>query len=375
MYKNFSPSCSTSKGFTLIELMVGLAVSLILTVIMYQMFANDELRNRRMTDVSAQTQNSGLALLMLERHIRNAGAGFATVDPASSSPLLNSALGCQLTTTAGTFSFAPINVRNGADGATTDSLDVMYGTGAKNTLPYAVDAVAGGGLTLTLKNTQGIAINDWVLVANAATAGSTCYIAKVTATALNAASNNTIYGSITIDSAVTAGVTTYQVFNLGPSPQLLRFALNSTGNALMQTNLLTNAVSVFADNVVNFQIQLGVDTNTDNVTDSWSEPPASIVPPATRGTTLAAGSIGFNQIKLLRVGIVTRNEVAEVPTGASCTTAGSTAPAVLPAQNAVGTVPAMPTSVAYTYSGKALCYRYRTSSMLMPIVNLINNNF
>jgi type IV pilus assembly protein PilW len=63
------------RGFTLIEIMVGLVIGLIATVIIFQVFAVSERQKRTTTGTSDAQGNGAIAMFMLERHMKMAGAG------------------------------------------------------------------------------------------------------------------------------------------------------------------------------------------------------------------------------------------------------------------------------------------------------------
>src|SRR5258708_3673161 len=62
-------------GFTLIELMVGLLISLICTLAMMAAFAGFEGQKRTTTSGNDAQQNGSYSLFQLERQIRSAGSG------------------------------------------------------------------------------------------------------------------------------------------------------------------------------------------------------------------------------------------------------------------------------------------------------------
>ena len=69
----------SKKGFTIIELMVGMLIAMIIFLVISFVFSNFE-NQKRLTTTSSDTQSSGLtAMVQLEQDLRSAGAGF--VDP------------------------------------------------------------------------------------------------------------------------------------------------------------------------------------------------------------------------------------------------------------------------------------------------------
>ena len=64
-----------SRGFTLVEVMVGVMIGLIATVVIFQVFAVSESQKRTTTGGSDAQQNGGFSLFQVERDIRMAGYG------------------------------------------------------------------------------------------------------------------------------------------------------------------------------------------------------------------------------------------------------------------------------------------------------------
>lgn len=80
------PRMIISKGFGLIEIMVGLAIGLIATIVMFQTFAVSERQKRTTTGAADAQSNGAIATFSMERDIKMAGWGvdsrvFANCDP------------------------------------------------------------------------------------------------------------------------------------------------------------------------------------------------------------------------------------------------------------------------------------------------------
>lgn len=67
------PTRTMQRGFSLVELMVGVVITLLATVIMFQIFALAERNKRTTTGASNAQTNGALALFILERETRMAG--------------------------------------------------------------------------------------------------------------------------------------------------------------------------------------------------------------------------------------------------------------------------------------------------------------
>src|SRR3989338_7895818 len=64
-------------GFSLVEIMVGMVIGLLSTIIVMQVFATFEGQKRTTTGGSDAQTNGGVGLYTIERDIRMAGYGFA----------------------------------------------------------------------------------------------------------------------------------------------------------------------------------------------------------------------------------------------------------------------------------------------------------
>ena len=80
-----------SRGFTLVEIMVGVLIGLIGTVVIFQVFAVSEGQKRTTTGAGDAQQNGVFALFQVERDLRTAGFGLAHLPvlapPAAIQPL------------------------------------------------------------------------------------------------------------------------------------------------------------------------------------------------------------------------------------------------------------------------------------------------
>ncbi len=137
-----------SKGFSLVELMVGMTIALVMFLVIAHVFANFE-NQKRVTTLSSDTQSSGImAIFEMEQAIRSAGAGIISPDtfdcaPANTFSYYTTAGPPPVTTTPvpgyGQF-FAPVVITNGASNGS-DTLEVRVGAPVANSV--ATEAVGG----------------------------------------------------------------------------------------------------------------------------------------------------------------------------------------------------------------------------------------
>lgn len=128
-------------GFTLVEVMVGMVLAMLTTVIVSQVLLRAEGQKRSATSGSDAQVNGTLALFTLQRELQNAGYGLA-VNPG--------ALGCPVNyrykgssgaaaATAGSFTLAPIVIAQGTSGAP-DVLRVLRSDSAGAAVPSVLTA-------------------------------------------------------------------------------------------------------------------------------------------------------------------------------------------------------------------------------------------
>ena len=112
----------SSRGFTLVELMVGVLIGLIGTIVIFQVFAVSESQKRTTAGSSDAQQNGVFSLFQIERDVRMAGYGINHM------PLL----GCKINGwyepggTGFEFKLVPVEIINGAAGAP-DVIRLAYG--------------------------------------------------------------------------------------------------------------------------------------------------------------------------------------------------------------------------------------------------------
>ncbi len=395
-------------GFSLVELMVGIAIALIASLAIFQTFAASEEQRRTTGSGSEGLQGGTLAMAQVQAVVRNAGYNLMTptdftftqpnrsvsigvgVTIPNNTPVPTEFLmGCKIQNTAQRV--APILIKAGASAMASDTLFMMEGSSATSPIPAKLlTAHPQGSTSLTIRTTYGYALNQYVVVyeqSNVAPVnqGTTrdvpCTLAKITGISAGAISP----GVITLSTGTVAAYSDLaQVVNLGTNPLFQQLSVDSS-RRLVLTNLQTNAQQYLADDVLTMKVQAGIDISADDLVDEWINPPASetmwINPNATPTVPSVAtlpvtpGTRSFNQIKALRIGLLLRSPQFERPNPVTglCSTTGAGPFSVLPsvAGSSASRVPDMPVSPTYTLSGDERCYRYNTVSAIVPLRNII----
>ena len=295
------------KGFSIVEIMVGLVMGLIVTLVVMQAYATFEGQKRR-TGGGADAQTNGtLALYDLQRDASAAGFGL----PASNSTA--SAFNCPVDTLINGVAISPVSIVDGGGGAgNSDTVVFRSGTGAYNSGVATTKITGVSGTALSVDNNLGCNVGDVALLINigAATCGSSTVVSLTGGTGL------------TLSAVPTSAVVTGGVACMGaPANAWIENSYAVANNNLMLTTGGAAAVNV-ASGIVNIQAQYGISTagNVDTVS-AWVD--ATDQSAVAGGANWAAPTLANrNRIKAIRIAVVARNgqlEQAAVTTPCSAT--------------------------------------------------------
>ena len=297
---------SLAQGFSLIEILVGVAIGLIGCVIIFQVFAVSE-GYKRSTTGGADAQVAGaLALYALEREIKMAGFGINE----------RVALGCNMlgytstrTPASYNLSLAPVQIHAGATAATSDIISVNYGTPYDFVPGYGLIAASmAPGANFRLENRGGVRKFDFLVVeqpgqancsllnvanipldgvppAPVACGGSNttdsveiCGTAKIDADGVSRTYNPAggLAGAPTYTVASTTANTRY--FDLGAEPvfnvyRVLNDALAVCNMRISDCGCAGGCIAAnwtpIVENVVYMKAYYGMDTNDDGTVDTF----------------------------------------------------------------------------------------------------------
>lgn len=125
------------------------------------------------------------------------------------------------------------------------------------------------------------------------------------------------------------------------------FAVDSSGSLVM-SQPISGKSAVLARNVVGFQVQYGVSDGVNPNLDSWQYAEGS-------WATLNSGLM--NRVRALRIGLVIRADQSEKPDSMGNCSSTKDAPILL--------------DRPLTLSGNWQCYRYKTSTAVIPLRNVL----
>jgi type IV pilus assembly protein PilW len=247
-----------SRGFSLIEMLVGLVIGMIAVIVMMQVLSVSEGYKRTTTGGDNAQNNGAIALYGLQRDLRQAGHGLNAF----------TAIGCNVTLRAGVTAnnLGPVVINHAsipAGDANTDTLLVAYG--ATNDGPegdrieakpvqseYTLAGFASGG------GAPSFAVGHNVL-AQFAARPSPCTLSMEPVTAVT--------GSTVRVGTGVLGTTGGALFNLGAAPTVLAYAVRN-GSLTACNYMVSNCGGAFtaaqwvpiASNVVSLRAEYGRDT-------------------------------------------------------------------------------------------------------------------
>jgi type IV pilus assembly protein PilW len=349
------PFARSQRGFSLIEVLIGLLIAMIGVVIMMEVLITSEQRTRTTTGGNDATSSGAVMLHLMQRDLVQAGYGINSV----------ALLGCNLTLPNGkTIPLAPVAINPAtsvipAGDPNTDRLLVFYGSDTGQPEGNTVYSLAGS--TYTVQAPTAFKVNDYVVASTGSCTG-TLTLARITAvSALD----------VTVSSAV-AGATT--LYNMGQTPHVVAYAVRN--GALTSCDYMnadcSNASAAnwtaLSGNIVSLRAQYGRDTAVgamDGVVDQWDQ-------------TTPASSCQWVRASAVRYAIVARNQNYETKIDATgqrtCEQVTTGAPSW---QGATATSPSQTLAIDLTKKpdGSAAtdwqCYRYRTFENVAPSRNVV----
>lgn len=336
---------SRQSGFSLAEIMVGLAIGMLATVVILQVLSVFEAQKRTTTGAGDAQTNGSIALYTLGRDLQMAGYPLLPSGKAggADSPIECTSLtinGAADTTTPNRLS--PVAIIN----ATSDSIVIRYGDSPAGGIPVDITAAPSASTTLPspamdvpVSSNFGCRDRDAVLMFN----GATCALSSVPVSGVLSTSPNRVI--IQDNTAITAGAAAAnaKLACLG-SWNEITYAVN---NGNLERNGQPTVVGI-----VNLQAQYGISASTSsNRITQWVD---------ATGTWGAPSTFDRNHIKAVRIAVVARdakkepNEVTNAVTAWSDPKHGSSAPTI---------------NLSADPDWKK--YRYRVFETIIPLRNVI----
>ncbi len=350
-------------GFSLMEIMVGLVIGLIATLVIMQVFTAFESRKRATTGTADAQTNGAIALYSISREVQNAGYGLAMF--AGSQSPVNCPVSLTvdhdgLPATAG-ISISPISITNG----TSDTVTVRYGDAEAAGIPMTINQVSGA--SIGVPNNIGCRVGDVVIAAKGGTvseysASSSTVVPALPATC-SAGRVATVPDLIHVNltAAPSADVTANDT-RLSCIGQWNQYAFSVNNNELVRS--VSGVQTPVVTDVVNIQAQYGVSaTLVSNVITSWVDP---------TGTWANPNLDDRKRIKAVRVAVVARNGTIDKETVTTdCSDLASDAQTGLCAW--AGTAASPAPAIDLTGIADWDKYRYRVYETIIPLRNMVWN--
>jgi type IV pilus assembly protein PilW len=368
MHNQLAPNFQTTsflipkqKGFSLIEIMVGLIIGLLVTLVVTNVFTVFEGQKRTTTGNSDAQTNGAIALFNIQRDAQLAGYGLP-VYSAEISPFncpINTTVDHDGVATAASppIGLSPVVITNGVS----DTIAIHYGDSMKGGI--AIDMLAGTSTNVVqVDNNMNCGVNDLALAIRQNATTLDCSVAKVTAVTTTGIPKITL--SATTNVAAGNTLACLGVWNE------INYAV--TANQLTRSGVVTAgvpsvaAVPMVAD-IVNMQAQYGVSASaSSNQVTAWVEPVG-----VWANTATTPSLANRNRIKAIRIAIVARNGLLEKDNVTeACSGVNVAKPTGLCAWDGVAAGSQAP-AIDLSADANWQRYRYRVYETIIPIRNII----
>jgi len=386
----------SQRGFSLIELLVSMAIALVVTLAITTVMIQGEGTKRSTTSVNEINQTGAYVAYVLDRQLRSAGSGYAQRWADGFGCLVNAARSGttvlpRSTAIASPFAAAPLTLRLApviiqADAADSggevrgDLVTILTGTAGFSESPPLVNTSSVTGTStsgaLTLPNSLGFRSGDLLLLADATVAGG-CMVEPVSAAASGAVTlSGTYYQQTGSGVTITSfGGSTYAI-QLGtlPSnpPQFMIYGVGDNRTLFSYDLLNTTATDPppvpIADGVVEMRALYGLDTTNppDGTVDTWVLPSATGYDATTLTDGSSASRLKLRQIVAVRIGFILRTSLKE-KSRTDDPVRGYDAPATITLFGDLDTSVRRTRTVGTGESN----YRYRTVEVTVPLRNVL----
>lgn len=331
-------------GFTLVEIMVGLAIGMLATLVIMQVFTVFEAQKRVTTGTADAQTNGSIALYTIGRDLQQAGYSLIPYGTAGNA---DSAIECTALTVDGAADtpsyLSPVVITDAAS----DTITIHYGDSLGGGIPSQIGAMAGN--IATVGSNVGCKLGDRTLIVN----GANCAMSIASAVS---ASSSSVPPTIELQDT-TQAVASANLACLGRWNEVTYAASNG--------NLVRDGDATIAG-IVNIQAQYGISATADsNQVVNWVDPSGG-----TWGTPTVADR---NRIKAIHIAVVARNAKREGGAVTSpCTTTQGTVnngPCAWEDAN-VDAAPAI--NLSNDADGTSWQrYRYRVFETIIPLRNVI----
>jgi len=402
MDRNRRPA-SPARGFTLVEIMIGLLIGMIGIVVMMQTFSVSEGYKRTSTSGSDAQVNGGLAMYLLEREIRLAGYGMNSLTPMGCTNIVvfSTLTGNTTSMRMVPFEINPAGIPAGDPG--TDTVLISYGSSENFVTGVGADQPSNSSANYSVQNNRdGFKPGDLVIAVQpggGAGGATTCLMQELTGvpsasscgTGGGGGSNELIHNTgqykdpnhgcqmVTPTHNKSGGISDPgtgaalpalnsqnggTLFDIGALPQVKVYAIRGGSltvcDMMVQDCTLAANYSPMVSGIVSLRAVYGKDSDGDGVVNGWDR--AALATPADANSVIAAA-----------VELTAKSGLKEKSsTGAAGCDATTVASRPDPAQDWFGVSLAAGSQI--DLSGTAAdwqCYRYKLFQTSVPLRNMI----
>lgn len=355
------------QGFSLVEILVAMVISLLGILIIFQVFEMSEGIKRTSTSGGDAQQNGLLALVAIERAARMSGFGI------NYAPLL----GCTVQGSESgrniTFTLTAAEIADEVSAAG-DSITAVYGNSDLLLAPPKLTtAVSTTSTFFKVDNRYGFNINDMIIVGQV---GKTCSLAQATALPTATGQKDQVdrgagnFNSANLSAAYDTWDNTSQsggrLYSIGATPGVMLYSIDAGSGRLMVRNVVTSGIAeALAEGIVQLQAQYGKDTSViaDGSVDAWD-------------TTAPTTPDGWSRVLALRLAVVARSALAQKPgADGKCRDINDpndpTKPLTDPTKRLKWAGGSLDVTYLTTANTDWTCYRYRVFETMVPLRNLI----
>lgn len=341
-------------GFSLVEIMIGLTIGMLATLVIMQVLSVFEAQKRSTTGTADAQTNGSIALYSIGRELQ--AAGYPLMPVTTNSPLK-----CTTLTIDGVVDntvpnrLSPVTITDGGAAAgASDSITIRYGDAPSGGIPTQINGVgAPTANDIAVASNFGCQPDTEALVVN----GTACALTDISKPASSVSAAGVVPATVNLkymnNTAVGANFAC-----LGEWNEIV-YAVNNG-------NLNRDGAPLVAD-IVNVQAQYGISaTANSNQVTQWVD--------ATAATGWDAPAVANrNRIKAVRIAIVARNVKKELTAVTSaCSSTTSAAPTGLCAW--AGSVASPAPTIDLSNDPGWQNYRYRVFETIIPLRNMIWSN-
>jgi len=358
----------SQRGFSLVEIMVGVAIGLIgILVITSAYITSDNFNRSTLGEGGAQT-NGTVALFTMERDLRMAGYGMNHTSLLGCGTLNwyydgNYSPNLQVGSPLPNLVLSPIYITQTS--GLPDQVTLMMSNDAFRMIPTKLTkTMPNSSSELNVDGTVGFDDGDLALLVPA-TGAAGCTLAQITAVQTSASKIQHNPGKSGPYNPAGAGlfpayVQNDLVFNLG-NPTVRTYSINA-GKLQVNDVLLSVAggtpVSI-VDGIVDLKAEYGKDNGVDNSTVSSAAFTANDGIIDQFSNTQPTNSAQWGQVLAVRIAVLARISSFEKPVGGVCT-ATTVAPTYASGSKSMAVPEGLPS-----------CYRYRVFETVIPLRNML----